>query len=109
MITSWENVHPTFLEGDMVSQVPYFIQDKIHDQRDLLLVYILGRRVGGRGGGVGKDKFNNIWTICDIVFLNSNLRIGGEPNSSSDMAKEENMAGCFKVIIAEHTTLIIHF
>ena len=24
-ITSWENVHPTFLEGDMVSQVPYFI------------------------------------------------------------------------------------
>ena len=108
MITSWENVHPTFLEGDMVSQVPYFIQDKIHDRRDLLLVYILGRRVRGRGGG-GKDKFNNIWTICDIVFLNSNLRIGGEPNSSSDMAKEENMAGCFKVIISEHTTLIIHF
>ena len=43
------------------------------------------------------------------MFLNSNLRIGREPNSSSDMAKEENMAGCFKVIIAEHTTLIIHF
>ena len=43
------------------------------------------------------------------MFLTSNLLIGGEPNSSSEMAKEENMAGCFKVILAEHTTLIIHF
>ena len=43
------------------------------------------------------------------MFLNSNLPIGGESNSSSDMAKEENMAGCFKVILAEHITLIIHF
>ena len=43
------------------------------------------------------------------MFLNSNLPIGGEPNCSSDMAKEENMVGCFKVILTEHTTLIIHF
>ena len=43
------------------------------------------------------------------MFLNSNLPIGGETNSSSDIAKDENMASYFKVILTKHTTLIIHF